>query len=213
MPEQTLSTKRLFVQMILAMDECNGVGNPDAEYGMPWSFPSDLKFFKEKTKNTICIMGRKTYEHIPKKKGRAVLPDRYCIVLTTQPELMRLNNPGYLDVSFVDDSSASLLSLIEFMSTQGYDYSNTSHPFLVQGFRGVTIMGGVGVYLTYMQSNVRFSRVFLTQITGDRWCTDFLPEFHDWTSDLAGYSAEILNTWDEPGIHSRIVWKCPKRMI
>ena len=42
-----------------------------------WRIPEDLKFFKEKTTNNSIIMGRKTFESLPKK-----LPNREHIVLT-----------------------------------------------------------------------------------------------------------------------------------
>lgn len=51
--------------------------------------PADLKHFKNLTKNTICIQGRKTYESIIEQLGHS-LPDRTNIVLTNntnyQPE-------------------------------------------------------------------------------------------------------------------------------
>ena len=44
---------------------------------MPWHIPEDLKYFKEKTKGHMVVMGRKTYESI----GHP-LPNRKNIVLT-----------------------------------------------------------------------------------------------------------------------------------
>lgn len=44
---------------------------------LPWRLPEDLKFFKEKTKGHILIMGRKTFESLP-----GHLPNRYHIVIS-----------------------------------------------------------------------------------------------------------------------------------
>lgn len=48
---------------------------------LPWHFPSDLKFFKEKTAGHTVLMGRVTYESILRRLGKP-LPNRYNIVLT-----------------------------------------------------------------------------------------------------------------------------------
>jgi|SRR5438876_2434438 len=58
---------------------------------LPWSYPADLKFFKETTTGNAVVMGSNTWRSI----GRP-LPDRLNIVLTrsggveTPPDIMRL---------------------------------------------------------------------------------------------------------------------------
>jgi len=46
---------------------------------LPWDIPEDMKFFKDKTKGKIIIMGRKTFESV----GHP-LPKRLSIVITRQ---------------------------------------------------------------------------------------------------------------------------------
>lgn len=48
-----------------------------------WRIPDDLKRFKERTKNHPVIMGRATYESLPKRP----LPNRTNIVLTRDEDL------------------------------------------------------------------------------------------------------------------------------
>lgn len=61
--------------MIVAADLGNGIGlNND----MPWHISEDLKRFKEITSGHTIVMGRKTWESLPKKP----LPNRRNIVLT-----------------------------------------------------------------------------------------------------------------------------------
>jgi dihydrofolate reductase len=48
---------------------------------LPWHIPEDLAFFKNKTKNSILIMGRNTFESLPKRP----LSHRYHIILSSQP--------------------------------------------------------------------------------------------------------------------------------
>lgn len=47
---------------------------------MPWHLPNDLKHFKQTTLGHLVIMGRKTWESLPKP-----LSDRKLIVITHQP--------------------------------------------------------------------------------------------------------------------------------
>lgn len=52
---------------IVAVSTNGVIGNDDK---LPWSIPSDLKFFKETTLNHWCIVGRKTYDTIKHLKNR-----------------------------------------------------------------------------------------------------------------------------------------------
>jgi dihydrofolate reductase len=58
----------------------NGVIGADG--GLPWSIPSDLKRFKATTLGKPIIMGRKTWESLPRKP----LPGRPNIVLTRRTD-------------------------------------------------------------------------------------------------------------------------------
>lgn len=46
---------------------------------LPWHLPEDLKFFRERTRGQVVVMGRKTYESIGKP-----LPQRENIVISRQ---------------------------------------------------------------------------------------------------------------------------------
>ncbi len=76
--------------VIVASDENRGIG---IEGKLPWRLPSDLKEFKKITtttknphKQNALIMGRKTWESIPKKFRP--LPGRFNIVLTRNADYM-----------------------------------------------------------------------------------------------------------------------------
>ena len=56
----------------------NGVIGKDG--GLPWHLPEDLRRFKALTMGTPMIMGRKTFESLPK-----LLPGRRHIVITRDP--------------------------------------------------------------------------------------------------------------------------------
>lgn len=56
---------------IAAMSPSRGIGYKGA---LPWRLPEDLAWFKEKTMGHTLLMGRKTFEGLPKKlQGRNIL--------------------------------------------------------------------------------------------------------------------------------------------
>ena len=73
--------------IVVAVDNENGIGkNGD----LPWHLPADLKYFSQLTKQTdglppTVIMGRKTYDSIPKKFRP--LPQRRNVVISRQADL------------------------------------------------------------------------------------------------------------------------------
>lgn len=80
-----------FIQ-IVARSSNGIIGNgPD----IPWKLPKDLAYFKEKTMNQICIVGRTTYETIKFLKGRRF------IVITSSPETLP---EGVLSAKDIDTS-------------------------------------------------------------------------------------------------------------
>jgi dihydrofolate reductase len=66
------------VALVYAQSRNGVIGD---EGGLPWHIPSDLKRFKETTFGKPVIMGRKTWESLPRKP----LPGRLNIVMTRQP--------------------------------------------------------------------------------------------------------------------------------
>lgn len=71
----------MMINIIAAVDEEFGFGKDGK---IPWHYPEDFKYFREKTKGSTCIMGRKTFEDLlTYAKGKEVLPGRECIVVTS----------------------------------------------------------------------------------------------------------------------------------
>ena len=60
--------------MAVSEDGCIGVNGK-----LPWNIPEELRLFKKLTANSTLIMGRKTFESLPKK-----LTNREIVVLTKQ---------------------------------------------------------------------------------------------------------------------------------
>lgn len=63
------------ISIIVAVDQNNAIGKDNQ---LLCYLPNDLKYFKEKTLESTIIMGRKTYQSLPK----GALPHRRNIVIT-----------------------------------------------------------------------------------------------------------------------------------
>lgn len=66
---------------IAAMSKNRVIGNGDA---IPWRIPDEFRWFRRKTLGSVLIMGRRTFESLPKP-----LDGRITIVLTGDPEKLR----------------------------------------------------------------------------------------------------------------------------
>jgi dihydrofolate reductase len=65
------------IKIIVAVTENMVIGDKN---DLPWSLPTDLKYFKETTNGHTVIMGRKCWESIPVK--HRPLPNRTNIVIS-----------------------------------------------------------------------------------------------------------------------------------
>lgn len=96
--------------VIVAVDLMGGFSNKGQ---IPWHHPEDFKWFQQRTKNNICVMGRVTYDDINTKLGdmaaESVLPHRECYVVTSTP-LPRMNATQIASVAdlakYKDDENA-----------------------------------------------------------------------------------------------------------
>jgi len=68
------------MNLIVAADNKWGIGR---DGGLLASIPTDMKYFKEHTLDKVVVMGRRTLESMPGKRG---LPKRINYVLTTNPD-------------------------------------------------------------------------------------------------------------------------------
>lgn len=98
----------MLVSLIAAMSSNKIIGRDGK---IPWNCKDEMKFFKEKTLGKPIIMGRKTWDTLPKKP----LPGRFNIVVTKNQELIGLrdeNNPD--GPIFVDNLTNAIDISTEF---------------------------------------------------------------------------------------------------
>ncbi len=103
--------------------------------GLPWHIPEDLKYFKDKTKGKVIIMGRKTYESINKKP----LPHRANILVSRS--VSEAN--GFTCFTSIDEA-------VNYAKTLG-DYDRTE----------IFIVGGGEIYKESMSIT---DRIYYTEI-------------------------------------------------
>jgi dihydrofolate reductase len=119
---------------------------------IPWYFPEDLKNFSKVTKgnsNNAIIMGRKTWESLPKKP----LPKRQNIILSRSIEDINLyDNELYFN---------SMTRAIDHCKQQQYDE--------------VWIIGGSEIYKVALET-LPIDNIYITEIYKEYDCDSFFPE-------------------------------------
>lgn len=84
------------VIIIAAMAENNVIGKDNT---IPWHYPEDFKHFKDLTSGHTVVMGRKTWESLPKRP----LPNRTNVVITRNKDY---EAPGATLASSLPDALA-----------------------------------------------------------------------------------------------------------
>lgn len=131
--------------IIVAFDEEGAIGK-DGE--IPWHYSEDLKHFSEKTTGNTVLMGRKTYESLP--RDYRPLPDRKNIVLTRS------------DCRPEDDSVKVANSLEEaYKIAEEYE-------------RDLFIAGGASIYEQTLDDA---DKMIVTEIPGAHDGDTFFPEW------------------------------------
>ena len=149
-------------KLIVAICNGNGIGNSNS---IPWYSPMDLKHFSKLTKgiskstdslrNSI-IMGRKTWESIPKKP----LPKRFHIVLTSKPKGLIPDTDKYSNCVAL----SSIQEVEEFCKQHDFNEN--------------WVIGGGSIYEKYLNEK-NITDIHLTHIHEDYNCDVFFPEVSD----------------------------------
>lgn len=135
------------VNIIVAVDETGGFGKDGK---IPWHFPEDLKHFQSITKNTTCIMGRKTYQDmlemvVERKKKKSpkekiikideILPGRECFVVSrTLKTVQGATVVPRLRKAMVDATKKEIFVIGgELMYTEALPWTKMIHLTVVKG--------------------------------------------------------------------------------
>ncbi len=154
------------------------------ENKIPWRLPRDMEYFKQRTsyadenKTPVVIMGRKTFDSIPKKFKP--LPGRHNIVITRNKDIEKTSGVTYVN------------SLEQAMSEAR---KITSHTYII---------GGAEIYKQALESNI-VDAIFITRVLvtvdGDAFFapideTKFKNTlYREYASDAENKHAMRFETW------------------
>ena len=142
--------------IIVACCENNGIGFKNT---IPWFIRNDLKYFSKKTRgltsNNAIVMGRTTWETIPKR----FLPGRKNIVLSRS-----------LTQDDVPDKVRNKITILSSFQEM-LDY------FSEKNFEEVWIIGGTTIYEQfYQEHNCLIDKILITRILKEYTCDVFFPD-------------------------------------
>lgn len=162
------------ISMIAAMARNRVIGSKSR---LPWYLPEDLKRFRILTTGHIIIMGRKTFEGLPK-----VLPDRDHYVITRSPDYKAVN-PMARDSEhvFVAGTPDEALQMIrERMARVGG-----------KNDQEIFVIGGGEIFRQMLPVA---DRIYMTEIKDDAEGDVFFPETDP--SQWKEVSREVHDTFD-----------------
>jgi dihydrofolate reductase len=160
------------ITILVAMSENGVIG---CKGKLPWRNPEDLKLFKKLTIGKIVIMGRKTWESLPKKP----LPDRLNIVLTRQRSEGEWQETRRANGTIVPINTIWASNLLAALDLAGNDVE-------------VFIIGGGQVY---KEALPLADRILVSRIPGKYDGDVFFPSLEGWTGKLVE-EYETFSTWE-----------------
>jgi dihydrofolate reductase len=194
------------VKLIVAMCKNNGIG---IDNKIPWRITEDMNYFSKKTsgvyglfmknknikekyiedlnqsqniKQNVVIMGRKTWESLPKKYKP--LPYRFNIILTKNAK----SEEQSYDKDFVFSSSIDEAMDLYYGRDESYEkrekgekgekYKQNQKSYSPI-FNDIWIIGGSSVYQEFIRydmiNNIRISKYYITYIDKDYDCDTYFP--------------------------------------
>lgn len=131
--------------LVVAMAENSVIGEQGK---IPWKLSDDLRFFKNLTENHVIIMGRKTFESLPKK-----LPNRVHIVVS--------RNKKY----DIEDEDCYVVTCLD----EALDFAKT---FLG---KKVFVIGGGEIYEQAIAKKL-IDTIFITQVKAQPQGDTYFPQ-------------------------------------
>lgn len=136
--------------IIVAVDNNRGIS---LNGSIPWKCPNDLTHFKNITSNHVVIMGRKTWETLPRKP----LPNRVNVVISTTYDSSDTTKPQ------PDIVLKSIIDTLVYFSTNKKLYKN----------KKLFVIGGESIYKQFLDQHL-VSDVHITVINSNYNCDQFI---------------------------------------
>ena len=154
------------ISIIVAIGENGEIG---ANNDLLWRLPDDMKRFKELTTGHTIIMGRKTFESLPK----GALPNRTNVVIT------RNNGASFENCEIFNDLKAAIDT-----------YKNENEIFIIGGaeiYRQAMIIADK-LYVTHVHNTFEKADVFFPDINDNEWITTSNKTFQSDEKHLFPYT-------------------------
>ena len=140
------------ITILVAMSENGVIGNKGK---LPWHIPEDLKLFKKRTLGHLVIMGRKTYESLPKKP----LPGRLNVVVSRET--------AYVGTVWAN-SVRNAIEIGPLLTCRDIDDE-------------AFVIGGAEIY---KQALPFADRILVSKIPGEYEGDIFFPSLEGWTGEM-----------------------------
>ena len=134
------------INMILACDDNWCIGNSKSNT-LPWHIKEDLRLFSKITKESVCVMGRKTWESIP---------------IQYRPLQRRVNGIISSNKEWLCEQERNYDKVVGLSSLDDIPLLTYKHPF-----KEVFIMGGGSIYKTISDNNFdMIDKIYISHIYG-----------------------------------------------
>ncbi|MDR2917593.1 MAG: dihydrofolate reductase [Tannerella sp.] len=135
------------ISIIVAIAANGAIG---AKNDLLWRLPNDMKRFKELTTGHTVIMGRKTFESLPK----GALPNRTNVVITGNAQA------SFKDCEIVDSLDAAISK-----------HKNENEIFIIGGANVYkqAIVFADKLYVTYVHHTFENADTFFSEINNNEW--------------------------------------------
>jgi dihydrofolate reductase len=139
------------ITILVAYDDRRGIG---LKGKIPWTISEDLKLFKSRTMGHPIIMGRNTWESLPKKP----LPGRATIIVSSNFVIMP---PGW---NTAPGTSITVVDTIE----GAVDIANRHK-------KEAFVVGGAKIYQSFLDADL-VDRIVVSKIFGTHEADAFFPQ-------------------------------------
>ena len=150
------------INIIAAIGKKNELGKDN---GLIWNIPKDLKFFREKTRNSIIVMGRNTFNSLPK-----ILPGRKHIILSSTNNFNKEINEQVTVINNKED----LINLCKKIS-------ENNEVFIIGGASLYSMFIDIAdvLYITHREKVEETADVYFPKIDETKWEKKILANDED----------------------------------
>lgn len=168
--------------IIVAHDERLGIGKNNK---IPWYIKEDLQHFKEITLHGVVIMGRKTWESLPKAVRPLPLRENVIISKSLFEKLGEKNNAvqNLIQIPSNNESDTEnpfkCIDLSQECIHLEPSLDSAIKKWTAQNSKRVFVIGGSSIYQQAIQSELCESLI-VTKVKGIYDCDTFFPDYSNW---------------------------------